>query len=263
MDTEKRRKLLMWYSHFDLVASFLSSCAPSLGKEWFHAIHNYNTMQVEQHPTDIDPKIMVLQSKHKLLAMDMAMLFHQLAKKQMNIADFMTEQQQICEAIRRERTDLDPMLTNPQHLRQPFRDAPSPNSIVQPYVPGQLYTGPLWQVNFFTMDSLSMEMMHKIQVAKMTGRDLPPEVRQIALDICRIFEIIEHWQGSPPGAIFSCHAALAIAALVLANDQKHIMWCRRKFALIESKGYVSTLHIVILRFCPSSSLLCYTSRTAL
>ena len=242
----------MWYSHFDLVASFLSSYAPTLGKEWFHAIHKYNTVQVEQRPDDIDLRIMVLQNKHKVLAMDMAMLFHQLAKKQMNVADFMAEQQQICEALRQERTALDPMLTNPEHLTQPFPDAPSPKSLIQPDIPGQLYTGPLWQMNFFILDSLSMEMMHKIQVAKMTGREPPPEVRQIALEICRIFGIIEHWKGSPPGAILSCHAALGIAALVLAHDEQHIMWFRRKFALIESQGYVSSLHVVFSRFafCP-------------
>ena len=238
VETDKRRKLLWWYSRFDLIASLLSSYAPTLSGEWYIAVHGYYREQSELFPEDIDLRIETMQSKHKLVALDMAILFSKLANKQISISEFMQEDQKLSEAIARGRTDLDPLTTNPEYLVRSFGDAPPLNSddIVNPYVPGKLFTGPLWSMNFYFLDNIGLDLLHKHQLALVLQKQPPPELTELALEICRIFETIEYWPHGPPGAILSAHASLGIAVLFLPKDEKHTMWCRRKLASVESRG---------------------------
>ncbi|EFW99042.1 c6 zinc finger domain containing protein [Grosmannia clavigera kw1407] len=61
---------------------------------------------------------------------------------------------------------------------------------------------------------------------------------QLAFGACQIFETVERWPASPPGVVIALQASVAIAALFLPRDSRHRMWIRRKFALIESMGYI-------------------------
>ncbi|TVY90139.1 Sterol uptake control protein [Lachnellula willkommii] len=60
----------------------------------------------------------------------------------------------------------------------------------------------------------------------------------IAYKTCQLFEALENWPGSPPGTVIACQASLGIACLFLPRDNRHALWARRKFALIESHGYI-------------------------
>ncbi len=57
-----------------------------------------------------------------------------------------------------------------------------------------------------------------------------------AYAICTTFEALERWPASPPGCLIFSQAMLAISTLFLPRDQRHHMWIRRKFALIETMG---------------------------
>ncbi|CAK7199985.1 hypothetical protein SEUCBS139899_002673 [Sporothrix eucalyptigena] len=62
-----------------------------------------------------------------------------------------------------------------------------------------------------------------------------------AYAICQIFETLEMWPASPPGCLIISQAMIAMAALFLPRDARHHMWIRRKFALIETMGYIFPL----------------------
>lgn len=59
---------------------------------------------------------------------------------------------------------------------------------------------------------------------------------ELAFGACQVFETVERWPASPAGAMITLQASVAIAALFLPRDDRHRMWIRRKFALIESVG---------------------------
>ena len=230
--------LFSWYSRFDLYVSLLSSYAPTLGGEWYVAIHEYFRQQSEQFPQDIDLKLGAAQSKHKLVALDMAILFAKLARGQISMSAFLREDQDLSEAIIKGRAELDPLLTSPEYLVHSFDNVPAldPDDIVDPYLPGKLFTGPLWMTNFLILDTIGLDLMHRCQLALILQRRPSSELIELALEICRLFETIEYWPHGPSGAVLSAHACLGIAALFLPIDKKHNTWIRRKFAVVESMG---------------------------
>ena len=239
MDTEVQRKILAWYARFDLFAGLMSGYETVLGREWACAYERYYTRLAQKDAANTDYKIESNNGRHRVMAMDMAMLFAQLPRGAISLQDFMKENQVIAEQISAWKQDLDPVLFNTEHLVMSFEGVPDrdPDDIVDPYRPGGLFQGPLFSVNFMLLDRYAVEIMHKYQTALMLQQQPPLELGSIALEMLRIFEAIEYWPGSPPGAILPAQASLGIATLFLPKDERHIMWCRRKLARMESMGY--------------------------
>lgn len=79
--------------------------------------------------------------------------------------------------------------------------------------------------------------MLRYQTALILKTEPGDELQQIAYKTCQLFEALENWPGSPPGTVIASQASLGIACLFLPRDNRHAMWARRKFALIESHGY--------------------------
>ena len=134
---------------------------------------------------------------------------------------------------------MDPVFRDPSYLVQSFEGKiKAPEDIVDPYLPGGLYKGALFTFNFMLIDWHAIHLMHGYKTASMLKRPLPLELSKIALEICRLFEAIEFWPDSPPGSLLKAQGSLGLAILVLPKDEKHVMWCRRKLAKVESLGYV-------------------------
>ncbi|EPE03272.1 zinc c6 finger domain protein [Ophiostoma piceae UAMH 11346] len=132
------------------------------------------------------------------------------------------------------------------------------SDIVDPYQPGQLYYGPLFGVTIMSCDWESIVVMHELQAAQLAiaamgapeGPSSIPEgiaakmsaelagLAKRAYKICQMFEQLEMWPASPPGSLIISQSKLAMATLFLPRDQRHHMWIRRKFALIETMGYI-------------------------
>ena len=238
MRTEIRRRILAWYSRFDLFAGLMAGHQTVLGREWFCVNDNYYREQVLQHPESIDLKIEGAIASHRLMAMDMASLFARLPRGEISYSDFVRENQSITNRIQAWMDPLGPLLLDERYLVTSFEGARprEADDIVDPYVPGGLYHGALWSINFMILDWTAMELMHKYQTALMLQQQAPPELKSLALDVCRRFESIEYWPQSPPEAILSAHATIGMATLHLPKDEKHIMWCRRKLARVEGLG---------------------------
>ena len=113
-----------------------------------------------------------------------------------------------------------------------------PGDIVDPYVPGGLFTGALFSLNYSWMGWYGANIMLTYQSSLMLGQEVPAEITGRALELCRIFEALERWPESPEGSRLGGIAGLGISAIFLPKDERHIMWCRKKMAAVEQSGYV-------------------------
>ncbi|KAL6717151.1 hypothetical protein ACLMJK_005066 [Lecanora helva] len=240
METEIRRKILTWYLRFDVMGGLMAGYSTVLGREWFLAQQDYYRQQSLSYPMSIDYKIEVTIADHRVLAGDLALLYAQLPRGEISVEDFSRECEKYSRQLETWRDNLDPVFRDESFLVEPFgqdlrRD---PQDIVDPYKPGSLYKGALYSLNFLLMDWQSMHLMHKHKTAVLLRQKPPSEVQQLALDICRQFEAIEYWSGSPQGAVLKAQGSLGLAIVFLPRDEKHIMWCRRKLAKIECLGHI-------------------------
>ena len=241
METEIRRKILAWYLKFDVMGSLMAGYSTVLGREWFLAQEDYYRQQSLSYPMSIDYKIEATIASNRVLAGDLALLYAQLPRGEISLEAFSKE----CEKYSREmeiwKDDLDPVFRDESYLVKFVEgELPQdPQDIVDPYMTGGLYKGALYTFNFLLMDLCCLSLMHKHKTAVLLRQESPPEVQNLALDICRQFEAIEYWPESPSGAILKAQGSLGLAIVFLPRDERHIMWCRKKLAKIESLGWVT------------------------
>ena len=209
-ETEVRRRILSWYSRFDLFAGLMAGHSTVLGREWFYASDNHYRSQVLNYPENLDYKIEGAVAGHRLIAVDLATLFARLPRGEISITDFIRENKMIGERIENWMNPMNRFLSNQKYLVTSFEaaEARDVDDIVDPYVPGGLLRGDLWSANFMILDWTGIELMHKHQTALMLQQDPPPEMQSLALEICRLFETIEYWPHSRPGAILSTHGTM-------------------------------------------------------
>ncbi|KAL8775359.1 MAG: hypothetical protein Q9209_000367 [Squamulea sp. 1 TL-2023] len=238
-ENELRRKVLAWYSRFDLFAAFMSGDETALGREWFVASERYHSEQAVQHPESTERKLEAAVAIHRLVAIDMVVLFAKMPHGAITFEQCQRENQLLAARIRNMREDLEPFLSDDRYVVASFEGAPERDDydIVDPYQPGGLRQGPHWPINFLLLDWLGTSLMHTYQTALILQQQPPPDLLQLALEICRLFEAIQYWPGSIPGSMLSAQAALGIAVVFLPKDERHTTWCRRKLAAVESQGY--------------------------
>ncbi|KAI9799521.1 MAG: hypothetical protein M1833_004043 [Piccolia ochrophora] len=240
MQTELTRAIMGWYSRFDVYAGLLGGYKSSLGREWFAACQEHYAEQSRQHPTIVSYRIEETIAKHRLLARDMGILFARRAAGELNEKEFNSGNEDISQQFRRFRLELHPRLTDPRHTVTSFEGVQTPcaNDIVDPFQPGVLFKGPLWQMNFCFLDSYATDLMHRYQTALLHKMPPSEEVVELAYKACQLFEAVEFYPDKPAGALLAMQAAMSMATLFLPKDDRHVMWCRKKFAMIESLGFI-------------------------
>ncbi|KAL8760659.1 MAG: hypothetical protein Q9184_003174 [Pyrenodesmia sp. 2 TL-2023] len=239
MQEELGRKILAWYSRFDLFVGFMSGYETVLGREWFGAKERFHRERAQQHPEDIDARVEAAIASHRFIALDMALLFAKLKVGEITLPEFQIGNEVVTARIRNWGQSLGPLLTDERYIVTSFEGAPKQDEddIVDPYRLGGLFRGALFPMNFVLVDWLGTNIMHTYQTALITGRPAPPGLLEMALELCRIFESVEYWPESEKGSILQAQAGLGIAALFLPKDERHTMWIRRKLAKIEGEGY--------------------------
>ena len=209
-----------------------------LGREWFRVNDERYRQQLSQDIQNIDIQIEIAVARHRLTAVDMAMLFAKMSRGEITVEDFMRDNALITQQISSWMDGLKPFMNDSRYLVTSFDSARQrdPKSIANSDTPGGLYQRELWSVNFLLLDWTAMEMMHQGQTALMLQQEPPPKLRLLASEICRLFEAIEHWPHSPPGAVVAAQAVIGLATPYLPTDEHHTMWCRRKLAKVEGLG---------------------------
>lgn len=244
MNSEVQRKILSWYSRFDLFAGLMSGYETMLAREWFCANEDYYRHQSQGYPNDINYKIETAIASHRLIAMDMALLFAKLPRGAMTLEEFVTEHEKLSTRFSTWKHHLDMLLNCTRALVETFEveRKPSSEDVIDPYMPGGFFKNGFWTLNIMLMDWYATDVMYRYQSALMLQRLPPPELEDIAIEVCRMFEAIEYWPEGPPGIVLSAQAALGIATLFLPKNDRHTMWCRRKLAKIEGLGYDLLYH---------------------
>ena len=239
METETGRKILAWYSRFDIMVGLMSGHETFLGREWFCAEAEFYRRQSEDSARSIEFRIESAIASHRLVAIDMNLLFAKLPQGDIAMEEFVKENEQVAKRMSVGKKHLDMLIAEAASSTRKTvagGDSDSSRGVIKPLMPGGIFTKGLWTLNIMLMDWYGVEIMHKYQSALLQRQQPPSELAKLALEMSSMIEAIDCWQEGPPGAVLSAHAHLGIAALFLPKDNERTMWCRRKLARIEGMG---------------------------
>ncbi|KAF2403312.1 hypothetical protein EJ06DRAFT_452721, partial [Trichodelitschia bisporula] len=233
VSNDPQRKLLQWYMHFDTFVGILAGTGPQLGREWFAANHAYYAQESEAHPDSLALMYDERYSWIRLAGHDMATLFARKAKDGIGADEFGSRRAALSDAISNWRDNLPSKLMDDSYRVHDFNgwDAPDLDDIVDPYEPGLLFGGPLFDTNLLVIDFYGLELVYKSHVGAP-----PAETRDLAYRMCQMFEAIE-LSNLGCGLVTGMQAGIALAVVFLPREPKEIMWARRKLALVEASGY--------------------------
>jgi len=161
---------------------------------------------------------------------------------QLTDAQFEEQAAKFKEKLDRFEYEIHPKLRDESYLVEEFPDAPplDPNDIVNPYEPGVIYGRELFPTNQCHLGLLSLKSVYEARMATLRGNgSIPESSRKMGWRCAQVVDAIEHYPGSPKGALLAYRAIFALAAFSLpGNDPKIAEWARKKFAAIECQGSV-------------------------
>jgi hypothetical protein len=192
----------------------------------------------QQEPSNLDWKIEEKCAALRLFGMDMAILFARKAKGTISHDQFLYENDELGRSLAEWYDNMDPDLRDPNYavldLEPP--EELDPDDIVDPYVPGLIFNGPLWTMNLAIIDWYMVVVMHQFQTAATLQMMPSPDILTKATQMCQLIEAVEYYPDRVNGALIAIQASLGAVGLVLPRDKKHSMWCRKKLAMIENQG---------------------------
>lgn len=239
MDMEVNRQILAWYARFDVVAGLMAGNETVLDRSWYTACSNWFDERIDTEDLDIDHSLQYIIAQNRLIGMDMAALFSKLAKGTLDLPTFKTENALIASALQTLKIRIESLNDGYYTVKEfPYRVPLTPSDIVNPYIPGGLFRGVFWPLNYAWCDFYGIHEMHEYQTSVVLGVDSAADLEHISLEQCRIFEAIERYPDAPQGSTLAAHTSLGLASVFLPKDERHIMWARRKLARVESEGYV-------------------------
>ncbi|RCI09766.1 hypothetical protein L249_4051 [Ophiocordyceps polyrhachis-furcata BCC 54312] len=240
MDTAVGRMCLNWYSRYDNYVAIMGGFPTGLSREWFDVTMQYCQSRVEAQPESLRWKIDYRSARLRLITFDMSMLYARGSRGQLPPQAFAREHTRLTHELHDWKRSWDPSLTDPTYLITDlsYRRDPGPEDIVDAYKAGTLFHPPLFTTTLITAEWHSIVIMHLSQAAKTPPPPLLAKVREHAYAACQFFEAVERWPACPPGALVSLQPCISIAALFLPHDGKHQMWLRRKFALLDTLGFI-------------------------
>ncbi|KAG0649249.1 Transcriptional regulatory moc3 [Hyphodiscus hymeniophilus] len=230
MQSQLSRVILGWYMRFDVFAGLMGGFETVLSREWFSNVCDYTEQQLIKEPANLSWTIDLAVGQLRLIAMDMSLVFAKIGKGEITFDQFMGENKAIETRLQEWKTKMDPALQDSRYLVTDFTGARpvGPEDIVDPYIPGRIYKGPLYVMNVCLIDWYSINLMHSYQTALTTRSPLPPELGRVAYETCQLYEAIEFYPGSPSGVILALQASLGIACLFLPRDERHAMFVEER-----------------------------------
>lgn len=240
MQTPMGRMCLSWYARFDNFVALMGGFPTDLPREWFNAIVEFHQTQIVANPNELRWKIDERSARLRLITYDMSIVFARGSRGQLSPEEFIQEHDKLSTRLLDWKTTWDTALSDPKYLVTDFahRQPLDPDDFVDPYAPGVLYSGPLLSTTVISEEWHSIMIMHMCQSSNTPPEVLFAKLMKHAYATCQIFETLEFWPSTPKGALVLMQAGIAIATLFLPQDDRHQMWLRRKFAILESMGYV-------------------------
>jgi hypothetical protein len=238
MQSPTGRMIVAWYTRFDVFVAIMGGFPTSLPREWFTTVVEFCRSQISAHPDELRWKSEENSGQLRLISMEMSMLFAKGNRGEISPELFAAEHEFLSKRLQDWKDNWDPAIINPSYLVTNLGNGRpvDADDIVNPYASGLLYDYPLFATTIMIGEWHSIMVMHLSQSSTKARDQLYAELRKHAYTICQIFETVELWPSSPKGSLIMIQASIAIAALFLPHDRRHLMWIRRKFALLETMG---------------------------
>ncbi|OAA47700.1 hypothetical protein NOR_02190 [Metarhizium rileyi] len=240
MNTPIGRACIDWYTRYDCYVAIMGGFPTDLPKEWFNRMNEYNKSQLGANPDELRWKISYRSTQLRSISYDMSMLYARGSRGQIGATDFAQQHNGITNKLLKWKSTWDAALSIPEYLVTDYfyQKAASPADIVNPYMPGVLYEQPLFTNTLITTEWTSIMIMHLAQSSDIPAEQVFMEMTKHAYTICQYFETVELWPLKPKGALIPLQPCISIAALFLPRDSRHQMWIRRKFALLDTMGFI-------------------------
>ncbi|RAH40541.1 Zn(II)2Cys6 transcription factor [Aspergillus brunneoviolaceus CBS 621.78] len=236
---ELHQHIFLWYARFDVVAGILAGNEAVLSREWYVAKEEYDAQQAANDPGNVDKQLAWAMSINRRFGLEMASLYAKLSRGMIPIDEFIVQNELLGQTLDRMRSILVQFQDSEYTVRDyPHRVPLTEDDVVDPYVPGGMHYGPLWEVNVVWIDYLSTKAMFKYQSFLALRQTSITELEELSLEQCRLMESVDRWPGKENGAIMAFKNSIGMAAMFLPKQEKYIMWARRKFASLEQQGYV-------------------------
>ncbi|KAI3127603.1 transcriptional regulator family: Fungal Specific TF [Penicillium roqueforti] len=238
---ELHTNIFLWYARFDVVVGILSGTETVLGRDWYLAKEQHDAEQAAFYPDDPSKQLALVASINRRFGLDMASLYAKLSRGMLSMEQFAIQNDQLGQWLEQAKTILrgfDDYEYKIQHYpqKQPLTE----DDVIDPYVPGVLYRGPLWDFNYAWIDILATETMYKFQTMQVLQQPLLEDLQTLAKEQCRIIETMIRWPHKENGYCINFKNSLGMLGMFLPTEHQHKyqMWARRTLALLEQHGYI-------------------------
>lgn len=236
--SELLKKVLWWYTRFDLYVGIQAGGEGVLQRDWYVAAHEYARKQAREAPDNMSLKYDERFAYSRLIAKDANDFFTKKARGLLTDAEFIEQLPMVVDRMHKFETEIDPALLDPNYYVKDLIGTPDPEDIVNPYQPKVIWGGSRWTTNYVLLDMYGIIFMFQIQLAQALRKPFDSDIHEKALRVCRMWEAMSIYPLSPPGAIVEAQSALSIAALFLPANQNTVRWFRKRMAKIEAAGYI-------------------------
>ncbi|THY68064.1 hypothetical protein D6C77_00829 [Aureobasidium pullulans] len=239
MQSETHRKIISWYIRFDLFAGFMHGYGMVLSRDWHVACMEFYVRQARDKPRDLGSVFEEKFARSRLLATDISLLFAR-GKKEGPSMELITEMGKLNAQLEGYAHDLENAFKDTRTYVKEFPNAPKGDwdDVVNSTDPEFLLAGELFTWNFILIDFWAIHLLFKSQVAQFDPTVGGEEVVATAFKVCKMFEALQYCGENSTAMILGAQASLGMAAACMPKDQRHTMWCRNKYALIEQCGYI-------------------------
>lgn len=234
---ELHSNIFVWYARFDVVAGILAGTETILSREWYIAKEEYDAEQAAFYTDEPSKLLALVGSMNRRFGLDMASLYAKLSRGMIPMDEFAAQNEQLGQSMDRAKSMLS-RFDDSEYLVYSFPNQPplTEDDFVDPYTPGVLRHGPLWEFNYALIDLLATEIMFKYQTMLALKQPLLPELSKLAFELVRLIETVDRWPEKENGYCFAFKNSIGMAGLFLPKDSQHQMWTRRKMALMEQNG---------------------------
>lgn len=234
---ELHTNIFLWYARFDVVAGIVAGTEAILSREWYIAKEQYDEEQAALYPDDPNKQLVLVASINRRFGLDMASLYAKLARGMVPLDEFAEQNSKLGQTLERAKDILRQFDDSEYTVRSyPNKRPLTEDDFIDPYMPGAIHQGPLWDANYAWIDLLSTDTMFKYQSMLTLQQPLLPELAQLAIDQCRLMETIDRWPDRGNGHCIGFKNSIGMASMFLPKDEKHLMWSRRKIAMMEQNG---------------------------
>ncbi|KAJ6179620.1 hypothetical protein N7519_010081 [Penicillium mononematosum] len=236
---ELHTNIFLWYSRFDVVVGILAGTETVLGRDWYLAKEQYDAEQAAIYPGDPSKQLALVASINRRFGLDMASLYAKLSRGMISMEQFAIQNEHLGQWLEQAKTILrgfDDYEYKVQHYpnKQPLTE----DDVVDPYVPGILHRGPLWDINYAWIDVLAAETMYKFQTMQVLQQPLLQDLQELAKAQCRLIETMIRWPHKENGYCINFKNSIGMLGMFLPREHKYQMWTRRTLALLEQHGYI-------------------------